>query len=327
LLVKAPIRERLMAAESPRFFFSYAREDSEFVLRLARELREAGANVWLDQLDIRGGSRWDDSIQAALESCRGLVAVLSPSSVASQNFRDEVSYALEEQRPVIPLLYRECAIPFRLRRLQYVNLTINYDDGFAELLRSMGLERPTESAVPPVVAPALNEATVGEEAKRKAEPETRREADQSRDQEKVDKAERREEPRQLPAPVAATGLKALPPRKAGALVGGVAGGILGVLSCLLLGDESDRSLWLLGAFFSGIPCAIAGAITGTNRKFIKAALAAALVGAVIVAFREQKEKLLAALMEGLPLGALSGAIAILLWSKARSISQRFKKGE
>jgi hypothetical protein len=131
-----------MATEGSRFFFSYAREDSELVLRLARELRKAGANLWLDQLDIRGGQRWDEAVQAALESCQGLVAVLSPSSVVSQNFLDEVSYALEKQKQIIPLLHQECAIPFRLRRLQYVNFVDNYSDGFDDLLQA--LERPKE---------------------------------------------------------------------------------------------------------------------------------------------------------------------------------------
>ena len=38
-------------------FFSYSRDDSEFVLKLAKDLRAAGADVWLDQLDIGAGKR------------------------------------------------------------------------------------------------------------------------------------------------------------------------------------------------------------------------------------------------------------------------------
>jgi len=83
------------------FFCSYAREDSEFVLKLAKELREAGASLWLDQLDILGGQRWDEAVQRALVSCQGILAILSPSAVASHNFMDEVSYALEEGKQII----------------------------------------------------------------------------------------------------------------------------------------------------------------------------------------------------------------------------------
>lgn len=133
-----------MTTENPKFFFSYAREDSEFVLKLARELRKTGATLWLDRLDIRGGQRWDETVQAALKSCQGMLAVLSPHAVASSNVMDEVSYALEEQKHLIPVLYQECAIPFRLRRVQYVDFRSGYEDGFAELLKALGIEQPTE---------------------------------------------------------------------------------------------------------------------------------------------------------------------------------------
>lgn len=49
-------------------FFSYSRTDSEFVLKLAKDLRDAGAELWLDQLDIKAGEHWDTSIEADLNS-------------------------------------------------------------------------------------------------------------------------------------------------------------------------------------------------------------------------------------------------------------------
>ena len=33
-------------------FISYSREDSDFALRLAQDLKSAGAAIWLDQVDI-----------------------------------------------------------------------------------------------------------------------------------------------------------------------------------------------------------------------------------------------------------------------------------
>ena len=79
-------------------FFSYSRQDSDFVIHLAQSLREAGAEVWLDQLDIKPGSRWDKSIEQALFKSSTLLVVLSKSSVESANVMDEVSFALEETR-------------------------------------------------------------------------------------------------------------------------------------------------------------------------------------------------------------------------------------
>ena len=42
--------------KTQKIFFSYARADAEeFALKLATALRNDGANVWIDQLDIKGG--------------------------------------------------------------------------------------------------------------------------------------------------------------------------------------------------------------------------------------------------------------------------------
>jgi hypothetical protein len=42
-----------------RYFLSYARADGPFALRLAGDLRAAGVELWLDQLDILPSQRWD----------------------------------------------------------------------------------------------------------------------------------------------------------------------------------------------------------------------------------------------------------------------------
>jgi hypothetical protein len=46
-----------MARETQSNFLSYARDDSEFALKLANALRVAHANIWIDQLDIPAGNR------------------------------------------------------------------------------------------------------------------------------------------------------------------------------------------------------------------------------------------------------------------------------
>src|SRR5262245_9859671 len=102
-----------------KIFFSYSRRDSEFALLLATDLRRAGANIWIDQLDIRAGSRWDTEVEAALRSSEAVLAILSPDSVSSDNVSVELSFALDEGKRIIPVLVKECPIPFRLRLLQY----------------------------------------------------------------------------------------------------------------------------------------------------------------------------------------------------------------
>ena len=119
-------------------FFSYSRSDSDFVLQLAKDLRDAGADLWLDQLDIKAGSRWDASIEAALNSASRLIVILSPASVDSNNVMDEVNFALENSKTVIPVLLSECTAPFRLRRLQRIDFSGDYQKGLKQLLEVLG---------------------------------------------------------------------------------------------------------------------------------------------------------------------------------------------
>jgi formylglycine-generating enzyme required for sulfatase activity len=125
-----------MSAAKPEFvaFFSYSSADRDFALDLARDLREKGAVIWMDQLDIIPGERWDTAVELAIRRCAGMLVILSPDSVGSTNVMDEVSFALEEHKVVIPVLHRDCDIPFRLRRVHRVDVRTDYDRGLRELL-------------------------------------------------------------------------------------------------------------------------------------------------------------------------------------------------
>lgn len=145
-----------MPEQTPRAFFSYSRHDSEFALKLAKDLRGAGAAVWLDQLDINPGEHWDSAVEKALENFPTMLLILSPSSVESTNVMDEVSFALEENKVVIPVLYRDCTIPFRLRRLQHIDIRVDYEKGLGELLRTLRAVHPQAEAAPVAASPTTS---------------------------------------------------------------------------------------------------------------------------------------------------------------------------
>ncbi len=137
-----------MPPDAPTAFFSYSREDLEFALRLAKDLKNVGASVWMDKLDIRAGQLWERMVEAALAASPRVLVILTPSSVSSPQVMAEVAFALDEQKEVIPVVYRDCKIPYRLRPIQYVDFRNVYADAFEELLQSMGVERPPERNVP-----------------------------------------------------------------------------------------------------------------------------------------------------------------------------------
>jgi len=116
-----------------KIFFSYSRTDADFAVKLALDLKKEGFDVWIDQEDIRAGSEWDLAIEKALATCDCLLFIQSEKSVASNNVLDEVYYALEQNKTVIPVLINECQTPFRINRLQRISFIENYETGLANL--------------------------------------------------------------------------------------------------------------------------------------------------------------------------------------------------
>jgi len=127
-------------------FICYARQDQDFVLKLAANLKERGVPVWLDQWDIPPGDDWDLTIDNALYDCAQFLIVLSPAAIASREVRGELRTALDENKPIVPVLYQTCRIPRQLRLIQHVDFTARGpDDGAAlgQVLRALGVSEPS----------------------------------------------------------------------------------------------------------------------------------------------------------------------------------------
>jgi molecular chaperone DnaK (HSP70) len=105
-----------------KVFISYAREDEVFIAQVGDVLTQAGIPVWVDTM-IEAGANWDLVIEDELAHCKVLIVILSPASVGSRHVRNELSVALGDEKPVIPVLYRECRIPWNLRLVQHVDFT------------------------------------------------------------------------------------------------------------------------------------------------------------------------------------------------------------
>jgi serine/threonine-protein kinase len=149
-----------------RAFISYSRVNKEFATKLAKGLRSAGFAVWFDLMDIPTGSRWDDEVERALHECPIFLIILTPAAIASENVKDEIGYAIDHNKRILPLLLEPCNVPLRLRRFQYVDFTAkSFEEGFEsaqELLRGY-----IEDASQPIVA----EKTAPVEAPIQSQPE------------------------------------------------------------------------------------------------------------------------------------------------------------
>jgi len=132
------------------FFLSYARADAAIALKIANDLRRAGAAIWVDQLDIKPSDRWDSAVEAGLRSSAGVVLVMSPRSVSSENVLDEISVALDAGAQVVPILVEPCQAPLRLARVQFIDATGNYENALkacAAAMKKLGGAAPIRSPI------------------------------------------------------------------------------------------------------------------------------------------------------------------------------------
>jgi hypothetical protein len=156
------LEEKMAAEKNRRAFISYSRVNKEFATKLSKGLRAAGYPIWFDQLDIPTGARWDDELEDALQECSIFMIILTPASIASENVKDEIGYAIDHGKRILPVLLEDCDVPLRLRRFQYVDFTTkSFEEGFESAKDLLGdlvdeVSIPI-TAKPPVVKVAVEE--------------------------------------------------------------------------------------------------------------------------------------------------------------------------
>jgi hypothetical protein len=152
----------------PLVFFSYAREDSKVVDMIARDLRRAGVNSWLDRDNLRPGEPWMEQISNAIKQADYMLIFYSRATLSSLVVRGEYQAAFERQKQVggervIPVLLEKVELPRDLAAIHYVDFSESYSEGMAQLLRSLdvsGGPRPSD-----IVPPQLAEQIANEVAK------------------------------------------------------------------------------------------------------------------------------------------------------------------
>jgi WD40 repeat protein len=149
-----------MSQSTKRVFLSYGTRDAlEVAMWLHGALTSRGYQVFWDKEGLREttGSAWDRHLEEAIRTHDVVVALMSPHSVRPEGeCRNEISFAKDHGKPIVPVMVRRCERPLRVHDLQYVDLETFPRVG--ELERSAWLEeiiRFIENGVP--VDPALSE--------------------------------------------------------------------------------------------------------------------------------------------------------------------------
>ncbi|MDO9276887.1 MAG: toll/interleukin-1 receptor domain-containing protein [Lutibacter sp.] len=123
-------------ATKKKIFLSYSRADLDYIATLVDALREKGADVWFDK-NIRTGEQWDNTLEEQIKAADVFLIVMSKTSVASNNVKDEMSYAKSLGKIISPILIEPCEVPMRLARHQYVDFTQDFDWAVNKLMEDL----------------------------------------------------------------------------------------------------------------------------------------------------------------------------------------------
>lgn len=166
-----------------RVFLSYARADGQALVdRLAADLSAAGHEPWLDRAEIQGGVSWSRDLEAAIDGCDLLVAIITRGAFVSSICRGEQARALRRGKRVVPVLGQAGADrPIYLETAHYLDFTepaqhasrlaellqaidghggIGWDDLPPRLHQRLADEQPVSAAVPGAGTPAADWAAL-----------------------------------------------------------------------------------------------------------------------------------------------------------------------
>lgn len=123
------------AGGEPYIFVSYAHADEESVMQEVYWLNQNGFNVWYDE-GISGGSQWREEIAQAIKNASQVIFFVTENSISSSVCVKEVSYALLEDRNVLPIYLSAVELPEGLKlSLSDIQALFKFDDS-EELYRS-----------------------------------------------------------------------------------------------------------------------------------------------------------------------------------------------
>jgi hypothetical protein len=131
---------------APRAFISYAHEDKTAVMSLYESLKEKRVKLWLDQVELSPGARFQEEIEHALHACDAILVVLSKNSSRSNwvPFEGAFFYAQGATKLIVPIVLddegreRARALPFLKDRL-YIDFAdeAKRNEGVAKLAAAL----------------------------------------------------------------------------------------------------------------------------------------------------------------------------------------------
>ena len=110
--------------DQPYIFISYSHNDIPVVYEILENLNTAGFRIWYDA-GIPLTVDYSDNIATHIKNCAAVIVFHSPNSVKSDYCRNEIYYACNNKKPILPIYLEQTELPdgvkLRLELFQAIN--------------------------------------------------------------------------------------------------------------------------------------------------------------------------------------------------------------
>jgi hypothetical protein len=96
--------------DKPYIFVSYSHKDSEAVKEDLRHMNSEGYHIWYDE-GIEIGKDWPDELATAIQNCTQFIVYISGYSIKSEHVKDEIFYALNNNKKIVPIYLENTVLP------------------------------------------------------------------------------------------------------------------------------------------------------------------------------------------------------------------------
>lgn len=123
-----------------KVFISHSSHDDKFVAKLTAALGKNGVSVWHDSVSLRGGQKFGQAIQQALDDADIVIVPLSQAAIDSEWVQNEIEYA-RGLKPIIPLRLSNtpARLPVWITATTYIDFSNSrsFDQSVSQLIAAL----------------------------------------------------------------------------------------------------------------------------------------------------------------------------------------------
>jgi hypothetical protein len=117
-------------------FVSYTHQDTEFVMKLAEDLKRMNLEPLIDRLELKVGDNIRQAVDEMIDKSDYFLFVISESSMKSDWAKKELEQAVSRKKKVLPVVLHTPSVPKEISGVFYANFSEGYETGIDQLQKT-----------------------------------------------------------------------------------------------------------------------------------------------------------------------------------------------